>query len=48
MNDILSEIKNTDVENINENCPSCNVPFCEHTNYQLVKCALTELKGGNG
>jgi hypothetical protein len=29
-----------------ENCPCCKIPFSEHTNNQIVRCALIELKGG--
>jgi len=31
-----------------EKCPCCKIPFLDHTNKQLVKCALAELNGGNG
>lgn len=26
-------------------CPSCHLPFSEHNNGQIVKCALAELEG---
>ncbi|MHB8546602.1 MAG: hypothetical protein ACYDAJ_07545 [Nitrosotalea sp.] len=29
----------------NEICPNCKLPFSEHTNNQIVKCALEELGG---
>ena len=38
--------RSTDEGDVNERCPNCNIPFSEHTNNQLVKCALTELEGG--
>ncbi len=41
------DISSTDEGDVNEQCPSCKIPFSEHTNNQLVKCALTELKGGS-
>ena len=42
----LSDFRSTDEGDINEKCPCCKTPFSEHTNNQLVKCALDELKGG--
>ena len=45
-NSIFSDIRSTDEGNVNEKCPSCNTPFSEHTNNQLVNCALLELRGG--
>jgi hypothetical protein len=47
MSNILFDDKNTEEENVNERCPWCNVPFSEHSTKQLVKCALSELKGGH-
>ena len=29
----------------NKICPSCNIPFSEHDNRQIVRCALAELRG---
>lgn len=29
----------------NEICPSCNKPFADHNDRQIVKCALAELRG---
>lgn len=40
------DICSTDEGDVREPCPCCKLPFSEHTNSQLVKCALTELKGG--
>jgi len=28
-----------------EECPCCKLPYSEHGNNQIVKCALSELKG---
>ncbi len=30
---------------INEICPSCNKQFSEHSDREIVKCALAELRG---
>ena len=42
----LFDDRSTDEADVNEKCPSCKSPFSEHTNSQIVKCALTELEGG--
>lgn len=26
-------------------CPSCNKPFSEHSDRQIIRCALAELRG---
>lgn len=26
-------------------CPSCNTPFSEHSDRQIIRCALAELRG---
>jgi len=28
-----------------ETCPSCNTPFSEHSDRQIIRCALAELRG---
>lgn len=42
----FDDSRSTDEGDVNEKCPSCNIVFSEHTNNQLVKCALIELEGG--
>ena len=39
--------RSADEGDVNEKCPSCESAFSEHTNSQLVKCALNELEGGS-
>lgn len=41
-----SDVRNDNTVEDKEICPCCKLPFSEHTNNQLVKCALIELEGG--
>jgi len=45
-NSIFSLNASVEEGDVNETCPCCKTPFLDHTNNQLVKCALSELKGG--
>lgn len=40
-----ADSRNIDGSIDTEKCPSCSLPFALHSNYQLVNCALNELRG---